>query len=175
MKFFNRLFWGMLLILLGICLMLNHFLGWSIPLGTMAVAFILIYLGIIIIFGKAEYKGGHNTIFSSGSAVTSSTEDEYNVIFGRENVDLSNVILQDKTRKIKVDYVFSSGSLIINSEMPVIVKVDSAFASARMPDGNSISFGNYTYSTKNFNAGIPHLEIKADAVFSNLEIIERQV
>lgn len=173
MRSINRFFWGMLFILLGACLMLNHFLNWNIPVGTVITAFILIYLGIIIIFGKAPYKDRHADVFTNECIVSSSSDDEYNVIFGRKNVDLSSIALEDKIRVIKVDYIFSRGSIIINSEMPAIVRVDSAFAGARMPDGNSISFGDYKYCTKTYNAEMPHLEIKADALFSNLEIIEK--
>lgn len=173
MRFFSRFFWGLLFILLGACLMLNHFLGWDIPVGTIIIAFILIYLGIVIIFGKAPYTDRHHNVFDGECIVSSSSEHEYDVVFGRKNVDLSGIVLEDKNRVIKVDYVFSSGMLIINREMPVIVRVDAAFAGAKMPDGSSISFGDHTYCTKNYNSGIPHLEIKADAVFSSLEIIEK--
>jgi hypothetical protein len=54
-----------------------------------------------------------------------------------------------------------------------VIRTNAAFASAEMPDGNSISFGNYSYKTKTFSPGTNYLEIEASVVFGKLSIIER--
>lgn len=53
------------------------------------------------------------------------------------------------------------------------IKVDAAFASAKMPDGNRISFGDYTYQTKSLKEGEDYLRVDADVVFGELVIEER--
>jgi len=41
-----------------------------------------------------------------------------------------------------------------------------------MPDGNLVSFGDYTYKNKAFNKTAPYRVIKADVVFGSMTIME---
>lgn len=97
---------------------------------------------------------------------------EYNLIFSDGKVDLSGFTPQGRSAT-KINTIFSSGTIRINSQTPVVLKINSAFGNAEMPDGNSIHLGNYNYATKSFQPDSDYLEINASVVFGALNIVER--
>lgn len=171
--FFSGVFWGVLLILLGVSLLLKILFNISIPIFRIAFALLLIYLGIKILLGGHGIEKRKNTVlFNDARIEYSDAFDEYNVVFGKGVIDLSNISLGNRTIEVKVNTVFGEGAIKINPTLPTEILVNSAFAGARMPDGNTISFGNYTYKSKNFKEGENHLKITSNVVFGSLKIIE---
>jgi hypothetical protein len=75
-----------------------------------------------------------------------------------------------KAHKLKVNTIFASGTVRINPQEPIIIKVNSVFANAVLPDNSSISFGNNTYMTKTFEPETNYLEVEASVVFGKLTV-----
>jgi hypothetical protein len=173
MKLFGNLFWGLLLIVIGAGLLLKHFFNIDIPLGSIIFGLVLIYLGLVIAFGKPVRNIDNNAIFQNSNIQSSNGRNEYNMVFSNSTVDLSSINVSDNLITAKVNAVFSRGVIIIDSMKPMVVKANSAFASAGFPDGNSISFGEYTYRSKNYREREPYIEVKADVVFGRLDIVEK--
>lgn len=62
----------------------------------------------------------------------------------------------------------------INPQLPTKIVVNSAFSEAKMPDGNIVSFGKYTYKSPNFKEEENHLFIQANVVFAGLEGVTKE-
>jgi hypothetical protein len=176
---FNQVFWGVLLILMGIAVIIKVVFQVNIPLGRLFFAFILIYIGIWFLMGGKwgwQSKVDGNTVIFSESLinVTQPNGQEYNCIFGKGIFDLTGVILnQEGITRLKVNTIFGSGVIKLNPDIPAKIVFDSPFASVQLPNGNNITFGsNYTYATRSYQENKGYLLMKADVVFGSLEIIE---
>jgi hypothetical protein len=158
-------FWGGALILLGGSIILNVLFNIHIPIFRICFALALIYFGIKILLGGSSCAGRpvHNTPVNS--------ESRNHTVFGVRNIDLTGVSLASGSINKRVDTAFGSTTLVIDPEMPVMIMVNSAFGSARMPDDNIISFGKYVYRSKNFNGTSNSLIIDAKVAFGELNVI----
>jgi predicted membrane protein len=173
---FSGVFWGSILILLGLSVIIRIVFNVHVPLFRIVFALIIIYFGIRILVGGSWCRGNCNSntvFFSDTKAEFAKDSKEYNIFFGKGIVDLTDSSLALQKKKIKVTTVFGSGEIRISPEVPAIVRVTSAFAGAKMPDGNIISFGEYIYKTKSYSDKSDHVRIDAKVVFGSLEISER--
>lgn len=170
---FSEAFWGIFLILMGIAVVLKAFFGLNIPLFRTAFAILLICMGISMLAGGNRWIGQpQNTIIFNDAEFKAAQHNnqECNIIFGSGMLDLTQFKPNGGMKKIKLTTVFGSGTVRLDPNLPVVIKVDSAFANASFPDGTSINFGNHTYQSPSYKPGEPYLEVKADVVFSSLSI-----
>ncbi|WP_132015455.1 LiaF domain-containing protein [Hydrogenispora ethanolica] len=168
---FSEVFWGVFLIFIGIALVLKVLFNFNIPIFRLAVAFCLIYAGISMLVGGfgVTRSSQNDIIFDDSELKVTEPKENYNVIFAKGTIDLSQVTAVDS--KIEINTIFGAGTIRINPALPVKVTVNSAFAGARMPDGNTISFGNSTYYSPNYKEGEKFLAIDTNVVFGSLEFI----
>lgn len=178
---FNQVFWGVMLILLGIAVIIKVVFQVNIPLGRLFFAFILIYIGIWFLMGgkwSCPIQGNGNTVIFNESQIniTQPSNEEYNVIFSRGIMDFTGVVLKSEgVTRFQVNTIFGSGVIKLNPDIPAKIIFDSPFASVQLPNGNNITFGtNYAYTTPSFQENQGHLLIKAVVVFGSLEIIENR-
>jgi predicted membrane protein len=187
-------FWGILLIIFGLSIIINKVLHIHIPVFRIMMALIFVYIGFKILLGGFG-KSGNDTVFSESTVHAEGEHNEYNIIFGKANIDLShadlttkkgeinmifgggdidarNINIKDKNAVIEVSAIFGGGNLQISENTPLKIKVESAFGGAKLPDGNTTAFGTYIYKTPSFDPDKPHLYIKANVVFGGLEIIK---
>lgn len=172
MRFSGEFFVGAILIVLGALLLVRHLFNLNIPVFRVLLGAIIILIGISIAFGGFRGKSS-DIIFSSHNIEAVAPEREYNFIFSNGVVDFSKVPPPDKIQNVKVNTIFSDGTIVINPQTPVVIRTNAAFAGANMPDKNSIAFGNYNYKTKSISPGSNYLEIDASVVFGKLSVIER--
>lgn len=57
---------------------------------------------------------------------------------------------------------------------PLKIKVDAAFAGAKMPDRNMISFGEYYYQTLAIQSDQPYGKVEVNVVFGAMELSETE-
>lgn len=168
MRMYNEFFIGIILISLGVLLLIRHIFNLNLPIFRILVGVIFLYIGISIIFGGAGIKSGSNLVFSEGTIEAGGLDQEYNMIFSNGVVDLTKLPSLNKVHRLKVNTIFASGTIRINPQDPIIVRVNSVFANASMPDNSSISFGNNTYMTKAYKPDTNYLEVEASVVFGKL-------
>ncbi|MDT8717212.1 hypothetical protein IAI10_11140 [Clostridium sp. 19966] len=113
-----------------------------------------------------------DVFFSSRNIVPNVHAKEYNVVFGNGSIDFTRLPVPNKVKKFKVDYVFSGGEIKINPNIPLVIKVDSVFSSAELPNIGKVSFGEEVYFSPSYRKGEPHFYIKLDTVFSSVVIRE---
>ncbi len=168
---FHEVFWGVFLIILGISMVIKVLFHLNIPLFRVALAFLLIYAGISALMGgfAAKPQPANDIFFNDSRIHVVEPQAKYNIFFGKGTIDLSDANLTDTP--IEINTIFGAGIIKINPNLPVKVNLDAAFAGARTPDGNTISFGNYSYHSPKYKAGERHLEINAHVVFGGLELV----
>jgi hypothetical protein len=175
MKMAPGLFWGVLLVLIGLAAIFR--VVFDVNLFGVLFALFLIFVGVSLLVGKPwmfhHHKGQNDTMFQERSISDQPRDNsEYNVIFGRSVYDFRKVAFPDnKPIKIKLNTVFGNTVIKINRSTPVRIKSDAVFASASMPDGNSVAFGSIQYATDTASVSLNHLYIDAPVVFGAIQVV----
>ncbi len=170
---FTGLFWGVVLILLGVSLILKWVLGIDIPVFRIVMALVLIYLGVRMLIGTAPSRvDGNRALFAEAEFSGGEADRDYTVVFGRGNLDLRAAQVTDKDVAVDFSTVFGSGVIHLRKDVPARVKVTSAFGGARLPDGNQVAFGETTWRNAAYKEGAPALVVEAHVVFGGLEVVE---
>lgn len=116
---FSGLFWGVLLIIMGLLSILRTVFNINIPLFRMGVALFIIYIGISMLINDFGFRTDKNmALFEEKRFEVSDDYQEYNTIFGRGEVYLSNPDLLKERSKIDINTVFGSTIVMINPEFP---------------------------------------------------------
>jgi predicted membrane protein len=173
MKMGAGLFWGAILIVLGLSLILRVF--FDISVFRIIIAFVLIFIGIKLLIGKNIFNStcDENHIFSGERVYKAMPHNnsEYNNVFSKTLYDFREVDSLKTTRtKVSFNTVFGDTEILLPKGINVQVKVDAVFASAKLPNGNTIAFGTANYTSENFDASAPQLIVEANVVFGNFDI-----
>jgi hypothetical protein len=144
--FFSGFFFGSLLILLGISIIIKIMFGIELPVFRMLLAGFLIWLGISMLTGRrvCEYekyvhKAEYYTQYSS------EVDHVYNIGFGSKNIDLTSI--STFPTDIHINGSFSSIKVRIPKDIPTKIMVNSVSSSVKLPNGDSVAFGNYMYKS----------------------------
>jgi len=168
----DGIFWGVLLIVVGVWFLLRHTLPVHIPVVRVIVAVIFIYVGIRVLVIHPVVRDSNTMVFSESTLAYSPTHGrDYNVIFSSGSVDLSGVALTGGGVSTEVNVVFGNATIRINPQQPVRVSMSSAFGAVEAPSGRSVAFGDTVYTTASYKDGAPALDIHATAVFGRLRIV----
>lgn len=172
---FGSMFWGLIIIIVGVVIIINVIFGTRIPIFSLIFGLILLYWGIRVITGISFHRSPSSVIFEEKKIETESPSGKYDVVFGKSVIDLTNVQLKEGVSKIEINTVFGSAVVKINPTMPVKIKASAAFGSARMPDETMIGFGEYSYKSdvlKQTDAK-NYLLIYLHVVFGNAEVVAK--
>lgn len=174
--FSSALFWGVLVIAIGLAMIIKTAFKITFSIAKVIIALVFIYFGVSIVLGIFGVKpnmdtGSNNVIFNSANIMAVNDKNEYSIIFGSGDINLTTVT--DLTRKIKVSSVFGSARVILNPAVPVRIKASSAFGRIQTPDGLTATFGEHTYTAGDQNSAGGVLQIDASSAFGNMEIINQ--
>ena len=168
---------GTFFILLGLSIFLKTF-GVDLPIFRIAMALLVIGIGIKILLPGKSFLGwcqvssqtGRETVFAESKLSGPDVGGDYKVVFGSNELDLTQVVIGDKTHNIRVHVVFGGSKIKIDRRMPIRITGNTAFGGIQLPNGNSVAFGRIDYTTDSFKAEAPHLAIDVDVVFGGIEI-----
>ena len=184
---FSKLFWGAIIIVLGLSIIIGSVFKINIPFFRILFSLFLIYLGVRMLVGSfkssnqfGSYKDAKETtdVFTSNSHKPEFgiPKKEYSVVFGSQALDLRN-IEQENDHSIEVSSVFGSQTVLLSKETPVRIKANAVFGNIQLPDGTGVSFGENTYvkSDVSQDSATPQkmLFIEANAVFSQINSIRK--
>ncbi len=169
---FSGLFWGIFVILIGVGIIINVFFDVKIPFGRIIFAIIFIGIGLSVLIKGFGPQKSNDVIFNQSRVSYSEGAHEYNVIFGKSDIDLSSIELKEENINIEINCVFGDSEIRLNKDLPMKVKLSSAFAGAHTPDGNNIAFGDYTYTSPSYDKDKPYIKIKANVVFGALYFLD---
>ncbi len=144
---FSGIFWGLVVVLLGLLIIINAIFGTRIPIFPILFGLFLIWLGIRVITGPSHHKTPQSAIFEEKTIITDSTSGKYDVVFGKGVIDLTGYKVEEGVKRIEINTIFGSSEIKIDPTMPVKIRASSAFGSARMPDKSMVGFGENTYRT----------------------------
>lgn len=178
----EKMFWGIVFIVVGIVLVINYAMGIHLPIFKILFGVLLIYWGLSMIFGSVRWnfsfsrqtRATENEALFSNSKFTLKTEkelNEYNVVFGSGTLDLSLVEIPLGT-KIEINTVFGETHLLIKKNLPIKVVSSTAFGKTKLPDRNFNAFGEFTYLTPGIKLDEAQLIVEANTVFGKLIIEE---
>jgi predicted membrane protein len=169
---FNGIFWGGVLIVLGLLAIVKAVFHLNISLFRIGFALLIIYMGVSMLLSRPHFDVENNTVLFGDRQLFLAEQDEYNVIFGRGSLDLSALNNQERTRQIGINVVFGEGEIKINPDLPMKIKVSSFLAMAELPDGNQVTMGEYTYQTPSYAEDPARIQVEANVVFGNLVFSE---
>jgi predicted membrane protein len=177
MKMGNGLFWGVLLLLLGIALIIKVVFNVDFPIFKIIIGAFFIFLGLKVLFGRVlipEGKVGPNeVIFNEREYRSPDRGGEYNVVFGKGVYDFTKVDLSEGDFNVEINTVFGGSVVKIDDEMPVRIEADAVFAGAELPGGNTAVFGSTYYTSDNYNSDSSSLNIKLSVVFGGSQVIRK--
>jgi predicted membrane protein len=173
MKMGAGLFWGIILIVIGLSIIFR--IIFDINIFRIVIAIIFILIGIKILIGRPfiySEKGENNVIFGERRHTSAPVNGmEYNTIFSKTIYDFTGAdLLPDLRTGITFNTIFGSTEIILPPSIPVKIKTDAVFSAATMPNGNSVAFGNINYSSPEATDSSTILEIRAHVVFGGLKI-----
>lgn len=172
---FTGVFWGVILILIGLGVIINVVFGIKIPIFRTIFALFLIYIGIQMLTGISVWnKSKKAAVFEEKTIEVTTASDKYDVIFGKGEIDLSGIEPKDQNVRVDINTVFGGSVIKINPALPTKIIASAVFGGAHLPDGNVVAFGQYTYKTENFKSAEKHLLIYASVVFGGMEFVTKQ-
>lgn len=178
MKMDAGFFWGLFLVVAGITLLVRYVLNVDFPLFKILAGLFFILLGLKIVFGKSFFtihSTKENEVIFSEQVIqlTSIDKREYNIVFGKGEIDLTGITIDKLPAKLKVSTVFGSTVIYISEDLPIEIYSDAVFSNAKLPGGNSSVFGRTSYKSPGLEAGSPSLEMKLDVVFGSVSVMKK--
>jgi hypothetical protein len=168
----DGVFWGALLIILGVWFIVRRAVPVHIPVIRIIIAVLFVYAGVRILARGPVGMDQTTAVFSESTMRYSPDRSrEYNLIFSSGTIDLSPAVPSGASIRAEVNVVFGNGTLRIDPSVPVRVSMSAAFGAVESPNGRSVAFGDTVYTTRSFREGAPALEIHATAVFGRLRIL----
>lgn len=164
--FFGNFFWGILIILFGISLILKGF-GINIPLVRVFFAIVIIMFGIKMLAGGKSHAKHRERSYSKGnSMIYSSNRQEYTMVFSSGTIDLSDLPADAKDLEITV--VFGSATVLLPSDLRFDINNTSVFGATILPQKNQYGIGE---GRQTLNPDSPNrkIVIESNAVFGRLE------
>jgi len=168
------LFWGVLLVLIGLAFIFKVI--FHVNLFGVLFAIFLIFVGVSLLVGKPwmmhHKRDDQSNVFGERNIQEQPRDNtEYNVVFGKSVYDFRNITFTgNEPIRVKLNTVFGHSQILISKNTPVKIKSDAVFAASSMPDGNTVAFGTIQYATDTFAASLNHLYIEAPVVFGALEV-----
>ncbi len=165
MRIMNAIIIPIIVILFGIWLLFRHLLPINISFFRLLAGIVVILVGINLIAGAFQnnYSKGSAGI---NNAQTVGDELRYDTVFGQNNIDIDKNMLAGKN--IKLDCVFGSLVLKLPKDEAYRFETNCAFGNIRLPDGQSVSFGDMVFQ-KGENIDTPH-KVKISCVFGSVKV-----
>jgi predicted membrane protein len=179
MKMNFAIFFGVLVVLAGISILLDAVFHIHLPLVRTAVALFFIFFGVRILTGAwgtrdfVRASEGSVLMGDTRFAPTATADKlKYDIIFGRGIVDLTGLPRPEKPIDVEVNTVFGSAQIAIDPSWPVAIDGSAAFGDVRLPDQQRAAFGAAHYQNEPTSTQ-PLLRLKVNSVFSSAEVIQR--
>ncbi len=175
----NLSFWGIILILTGVALLIRVIFNIEFPVLRILAGSFLVLLGIKIMAGSSlvwPIKTADNEFFFRSETIDVSPfpADEYQLVFSRTTFDLSEIKHPDQIKDLKINSVFSGCTVYLPVDLPVNIRVDAVFAGVKMPARNTPLFGSGRYRSDDYDPEGPGLDIRVNVVFGSAVLIYRQ-
>lgn len=171
----SKLFWGVVIIFIGVSLIVNYLFKIDLPIFKILFALLIIYIGVKILLGSFNFKSSSYEDDRSGvftktemTPESLSKKDEFSIVFGNSKIDLRNTQFESGT-KLEMNAVFGSMDVKLPPDVFVSLEASSVFGSVRGAERSIDGIGEQESEWGDASKG-RHLRIKANAVFGNVRL-----
>ena len=172
MRFLSSgIFWGFVVILFGVGILLKSVFHVNIPFFKILIGIIIIFFGISFIVGAMSQRKSE-AIFRDYNFNFGTIEKEYNIVFSKAAMDVSNFDFSNYNGEfIKINSVFSSSEIYLSRDFQYEIRADSVFGVVSLPNGESVSFGNIARLENAENSGLKRINLHVSSVFGETKIL----
>lgn len=173
MRFLSSgIFWGFIVILFGVGILLKSVFHVNIPFFKILIGIIVILFGVSIIFNAINSTRRNNTVFREYNFNFGTIEKEYNIVFSKGVFDFTNFNFSNYNGEfIKINSAFSKSEIYLSRNFEYEIRADSVFGVVRLPNGESVSFGNIARLENAENSGLKRINLHVSSVFSETKIL----
>lgn len=161
--FFGSLFWGILISLIGLSIVLRHAFNIQFPLIRLFLGIIIILIGLRLVMGSSGKQHAKQRRYVSSYY----NSKEFDVIFSNRTIDFSKYADVDSIPG-EITVVFGNAVVIVPDSLNLEVSSTTVFGSTILPDRSYAGFGEDRYVINN-NPGAPVHRIETTTVFGKLE------
>lgn len=181
----KSMFWGIIFLVVGLLLILQHQFQINIPILKILFGVGLIYLGVKVIFGSfgihmngvtvQKVSTDTEMVFSEGlfkthSESTNKLNTKYESAFSKSELDLSRLTNEELSQEFKIDHAFGRLKIKTRPDLPIKARVNVAFGSVRIRGQKLGSFGEITYQSENYKNNEPALHLSIDSGFGDIVV-----
>jgi len=160
---FGSLFWGILIALIGLSIILKHAFHVQFPLIRLFLGIIIILIGLRVIVGSS----GKHTVRSRKYVSSYYSSKDFDVIFSNRTIDFTKYSDIEKLPN-EITVVFGNALVIVPDTINLEVTSTTVFGSTILPDRSYAGFGEDRYVINN-NPQAPLHKIETTTVFGRLE------
>lgn len=171
----SKLFWGVVIILIGVSIIINHVFKIDFPLFKVIIALLIIWFGFSLLFGSFNFgkvsKGAYSNVFSGQEYAPDRIDGdkEFNAVFGSAKIDLRNTEFTSNDVEIEMNAVFGAIKVFMPKDIEVSVEASSAFGSVKGPGHRQDGLGEQRF-TEGSSATGQRVRIEANAAFGSIQI-----
>ncbi|NLJ07675.1 MAG: hypothetical protein GX437_08405 [Sphingobacteriales bacterium] len=162
------IFWGILIIILGIVLLIKQLANLDIPVFRVMLGVFLVMLGIRLLFFdsfKFGHQSGGDVVFGNKEMRFDPEIKKYDCVFGSMTVDISNIDYSPEDN-YEFNAVFGELNIVVNPKTYVKLKSDVVLGNIEIPQ----SVRSYGYEDQVDSNSIM-FKAKAAAVFGSIKFI----
>lgn len=171
--FFSKIFWGLMVVLFGVSILLNSIFKINIPIFKIALAGFFIFIGVRMLLDTFGVRSKTNFMGDQHVRIEQIENDKYDVVFGSQVIDLTQGSMSDNDAEIECNVVFGSAKILVPRHINLKLSSSAVFGSVRPPSGDETVFGSNEYVNGEGNLDGKTLRLEVNAVFGSATIIER--
>jgi len=158
----SRVFWGLVLVFIGLTLILEAIFPIDVPTTNIILAFILIYIGICIFTPKSSnIKSNVHIHTKNASRKAQGVEiNEYSSVFGNNVIDLTKY--RDKSKPVQINTVFGTSEVLLNEDEHYFFATNTVFGHTILPN---------RYTADNSDNDESKINIYIDTVFGSTTVL----
>jgi len=165
---YNTLLFGVILIMLGLSLLIKTIFGLDLPIFRLLIAGFLLYFGFMTLVGGKPFD--QKWIFFSEKILTPTQPiRQYNIVFGKGIIDLSQISPTIDEHTVKINTIFGETIIKTNAQIPTTIQAHVTFGETTLPDTRHLSLGSDTYSSLSNNEKV-RLRIESNTIFGSTKI-----
>ena len=175
MKMSGAIFWGSILLIIGLTMIVNVVFKINLPVFRIVIATVFIFIGIKLLLGRHVRVFGHESTHCTSTFQHMKNNDaaqEFNVVFSKGNVDLRSVNVDGAVPvNVQVHTVFGSSTILLQRDTPVRIKSNTAFAAVDLPNAQNVVVGSTSYQSDSLDLSKGFLDLELDVVFGNTKVV----
>lgn len=173
--FTSGLFWGTLLIIIGLSVILKAIFGINLPIIRILLGVLIIYLGMRVIIGgfSKTVDFGEDAFFGNSHLTFTQEQKDYSILFGTGTIDLRPVKDSDKKERINSGIIFGKSTIILPKGEPFKVDLSAAFGKVELDEKSINGIGDTVWYSPEYKDSEESNTLKASAVFGSMEIVRK--